>query len=124
MVESTATSEQYFDSLQKLATLQMGLVTLPVPTKLDAAKMLVQLMRAARADAIQPPHHGPMEDAQLAVVQCLPKVGKVKAKALLETFGSLKAISLATVKDLATVVGQSTATAIYAYFHEPFKQQK
>lgn len=44
LAESTAVSEQYVDRLQQLATLEMHLVTLPVPTKADAAKMLVQLV--------------------------------------------------------------------------------
>lgn len=48
LAECTGVSEQYMDSLQQLATLEMKLVTLPVPTKLDAAKMLVQLVRCER----------------------------------------------------------------------------
>ncbi|KAL5515698.1 hypothetical protein EMCRGX_G000902 [Ephydatia muelleri] len=125
LAESTAVSEQYVDSLQQLATLEMRLVTLPVTTKLDAAKILVHLMQTSHGEVIkQPSHRGPVEKALLEAVQCLPKTGTVKGKALLEKFGSLRAISLATVKELAAVVGQSSAVSIYAYFHEPFKQQK
>ena len=40
-------SEQYIGSLQQLATLEMNLVTLPVSTKADAARMLVQLVRGS-----------------------------------------------------------------------------
>ena len=93
LVERTAASDQYFYDLQKFAVLELGLSLLPVSKQSEAAGLLVQLVTFENRPSVnqfrlkrRPPS---IHASVLATVQLLPKLGEVKAKALLEQFHSL-----------------------------------
>ena len=50
----------------------------------------------------------------------IPGIGPAKRKLLLESFGTIKAVSEASVENLAQVKGisEKDAEAIYGFFHE------
>ncbi|WP_257282835.1 helix-hairpin-helix domain-containing protein [Endozoicomonas sp. SESOKO1] len=51
---------------------------------------------------------------KLNMLQCLPGVGSLKARALLQKFGSIEAVLLSTVEELAQTrgIGRKTAQGI------------
>ena len=44
IAEKTATSEQYFSSLQKFTVLEIGLVLMPITSQEEAADLLAQMV--------------------------------------------------------------------------------
>ncbi len=75
----------------------------------EAHRFAIGAHRARRKKAL---HASPLDE--------VPRIGPSRKRALLQHFGSAKAVSRAGIADLAAVVGISAqmAKAIYEYFHE------
>ena len=53
-----------------------------------------------------------------SALEGIPGVGEARQKALLKTFGTVKAIREASVEDLTAAVPQKAAQAVYDHFHK------
>ncbi|XP_063951008.1 Fanconi anemia core complex-associated protein 24-like [Lytechinus pictus] len=116
IAEKTPMTEQYFLDLQKFVVLELGMVLQPISSQTEAAGLLAQMVLEE-----QKPHANPfrlkrrpqsLDSSLLATVQLIPKLGSVKARALLHKFGSIKNIAQASQQDLAAIVGVSHAKHI------------
>ncbi|KAK7114208.1 Fanconi anemia core complex-associated protein 24-like [Littorina saxatilis] len=124
LVERTTASAQYFADLQRVCGLEMGLMVIPVTGQEQAAGILVQMVHAEgkqdnnmfRKPAKQAIN---LDDAILATLQTVPKLGDIKARQLLAKFRSLHGISSASQQDLAQVLGQACARNAWQFFHGP-----
>lgn len=121
--ERTATSSQYFSSLQKFCVMELGFSLVPVPSQREAGSFLAQMVHAEGHKETNPftkkKRPPPLDQALLATVKCTPKLGDVKARILLEKFGSLYAISKASYQQLTDVVGKAIAGHVKTFFGEP-----
>ncbi|MEM4336146.1 MAG: ERCC4 domain-containing protein [Candidatus Anstonellales archaeon] len=65
-----------------------------------------------------------LSEQQLALIESIPMIGRKKAEALLEHFGSIKKLSNASVKQLSEVegIGEKRAKIIFEIFSKKFKQ--
>ncbi|XP_045214189.1 Fanconi anemia core complex-associated protein 24-like [Mercenaria mercenaria] len=120
MAEKTASSSQYYQSLQKFVAMELGFIITPVPSQNEAAGLLAQMVHTENKLESNPfrkkrkPRN--LDECLLATVQCIPKLGGVKARKLLEQFQSLEAISAASVEELSGVVGKASAQNIRSFF--------
>ncbi|XP_076470300.1 Fanconi anemia core complex-associated protein 24-like [Babylonia areolata] len=121
LVERTAASEQYYENIQMVCGLEMGLAILPVTSPDHAASILVQMVAAEGKPDSNPfrrqPNSPNVDDAILTTLQTVPGLGSIKAKLLLQRFKSLHGISSATQQDLAQVVGTACAQDTWQFFH-------
>ncbi|XP_046544184.1 Fanconi anemia core complex-associated protein 24-like isoform X2 [Haliotis rubra] len=119
MAEKTATSGQYYQDLQKFVMLEIGFVLLPVNNQKEAAGLLAQMVDVESKPEANPffkkPRPVSVDVALLSSLQCIPRLGGVKAKQLLLHFGSLQAIARASLEDLSSIVGKASATNIKAF---------
>uniref|UniRef100_A0A5S6Q5H9 Fanconi anemia core complex-associated protein 24 pseudonuclease domain-containing protein n=1 Tax=Trichuris muris TaxID=70415 RepID=A0A5S6Q5H9_TRIMR len=100
-----------FLRLQKLATIDFGFNILIVTTVEQAAKFVHALATARRAEVVceaTTPTAGDL----IKPLQALPKMGPVRAKKLLQRFGSISAVCTASVEELAEVVGEKAAQEV------------
>ena len=67
--------------------------------------------RHTGAPRAHPIAHGPARSTQVLMLLAVRNVGPAKAAALLDHFGSIRALATATVEDLATVPGIGSRTA-------------
>ncbi|KAL5018023.1 hypothetical protein ScPMuIL_003745 [Solemya velum] len=86
----------------------------------EAAGILVQMVHAESKLETNPfcrsKKQPSLDVALLRTLQCVPKLGEVKARLLLEKFHSLSAISRATIEDLARVIGKANAQHVKNFF--------
>lgn len=54
-----------------------------------------------------------------SILEEIPNVGPVSRRKLIRQFGSVKATKEATESEIAQVIGESKAKAVYSYLHEP-----
>ncbi|KAI0228486.1 Fanconi anemia core complex-associated protein 24 [Lamellibrachia satsuma] len=125
LVEKTEVSRQYFWPVQKFVVLELGLTLLPVTSQKEAANMLAALVHAenhprnnafigtAKRKAVS------VDEAVLASIQCVPKLGEVKGRLLLEKFHSILGVVEASEQELAQVVGPATASHVKTFFCQP-----
>ncbi|MGB9719792.1 MAG: ERCC4 domain-containing protein [Candidatus Anstonellales archaeon] len=66
-----------------------------------------------------------LKEQQIMLVESLPTIGRKKAEALLEYFGSIKNIAKASVKQLNKVegIGEKRAKIIFEIFSKKFKKE-
>ncbi|KAL3877130.1 hypothetical protein ACJMK2_034883 [Sinanodonta woodiana] len=125
LAEKTPSSTQYFQSLQKFVTLELGFVLLAVPGQQDAAGLLAQIVHTENHQDVNPfckkRKASNLDQCLLTTVQSIPKLGEVKAKQLLEKFKSIQAICDASLEELSAVVGHATAAHIRSFFDSPLK---
>lgn len=116
IVEKTPMTAQHFLDLQKFVVLELGMVLLPVSSQTEAAGLLAQMVleeQKPQANPFRIRRRPQSVDASLlATMQLVPKLGSVKAKALLRRFGSLKKICQASHEELSSVVGVAHAKYI------------
>ncbi|XP_071480485.1 Fanconi anemia core complex-associated protein 24-like [Diadema antillarum] len=113
VVEKTPMTDQYYLDLQKFVVLELGMVILPISNQTEAAGLLARMVLDE-----QKPHPNPflrrrkpqsIDSSLLVTMQTIPKLGAVKAKRLLQKFGSIKNITEASVEELASVIGTANA---------------
>ncbi|CAN8001832.1 unnamed protein product [Ixodes pacificus] len=120
IAQRTGAVQSQYKSLQRFAVLDIGIPTLPFENLEEAAQLLAQ-MEVVESKEKQhlfllkrraPP-------ASAAVLGCLLKVpglGEVRAKALVDKWHSLKAISQCSMDDLAQVIGSAPAKCVVKFF--------
>ncbi|XP_060067536.1 Fanconi anemia core complex-associated protein 24-like [Ylistrum balloti] len=123
MAERTSTSQQYYSPLQNFCMLELGFSLLPVPSQREAASLLIQMVHNEGKSAELNPFckkkkNVHLDPAILTTLQCVPKLGEVKAKLLLQTFKNIQNISVASVEELAAVVGKASAAQVKTFFSE------
>ncbi|OWF39382.1 Fanconi anemia-associated protein of 24 kDa [Mizuhopecten yessoensis] len=123
MAERTTTSQQYYSPLQNFCMLELGFSLLPVPSQREAASLLIQMVHCEGKPADMNPFckkkkNVPLDPAILTTLQCVPKLGEVKAKLLLQTFKNIQSISAASVEELTAVIGKANAAQVKTFFSE------
>ncbi|XP_033102148.1 Fanconi anemia core complex-associated protein 24-like isoform X1 [Anneissia japonica] len=131
LAEKTDMSQQYCQSLQRFVVLELGLVLLFVTSPTEAADLLIEMWwirnRMGQVLEESKPFSNPfrikrkiqpIDGSVLSATKLIPRLGSVKAKALLIKFGSIKELSKASTQDIAEVVGQSTAMHIYEFLNK------
>uniref|UniRef100_X2A7L9 Fanconi anemia core complex-associated protein 24 pseudonuclease domain-containing protein n=1 Tax=Capitella teleta TaxID=283909 RepID=X2A7L9_CAPTE len=122
IVERTSVTEQYFSKLQQLTVLELGMVLLPVGNQAEAANILIGMVHVENK-----PHDNQLrlkvknvsiETSVLNTVKTIPCLGDVNARALLECFGSILKIALASEQDLAVVIGRAKAAQVRSFFSQ------
>ncbi|XP_060591513.1 Fanconi anemia core complex-associated protein 24-like [Ruditapes philippinarum] len=120
LAEKTGSSSQYYQSLQKFVVMELGFIITPVPTQTEAAGLIAQMVHTENKLESNPfckkRKHKNLDECLLGTVQCIPKLGGVKARKLLEAFKSLEAINAASVDELTGIVGKSSAQNIRNFF--------
>ncbi|XP_071785611.1 Fanconi anemia core complex-associated protein 24-like [Asterias amurensis] len=120
IAELTPVSNQYYCELQKFVILELGLRLLFVSSQTEAANLLIQMVNEEHKPHANPflvkRRKQPIDAVVLTLVQLIPNVGPVKAKHLLQKFGSIRGISNASEEAIAEVVGKSKASHIRSFF--------
>lgn len=122
VAQKTPHTQEPFSDLQKFVCMELDLAIVPVKTISEAAQLLAQMVRCEAKVNINPfcmkPKTVNSADAGiLATATAVPGLGEKRARQLLEHFGSLHKIANATQENLASVVGNSTASSVYDFFH-------
>ena len=118
-----------FLSLQVFCTIDLGLALIPISDNLDKhlPQLLAQLITSRRKKKNNPyklgqtrstgssSRKGPLGPI-VTTLLTIPGLNEKKAKDLVANFGSVQAVAKADVRDLTSVVGQSTATSIHSFF--------
>ena len=79
--------------------------------------MVGQIQEETHRFAITYHHESHSRSVRRSALDEIPGVGEVRRRALLKHFKSVKAIGMATVEELTTVVPRSAAEAVYRHFH-------
>ncbi|XP_042860487.1 Fanconi anemia core complex-associated protein 24-like [Penaeus japonicus] len=122
VAQKTAHTEEQFSNLQKFVCVELDLAIVPVRTISEAAQLLAQMVTCeAKVNAnpfcMKPKTVNSSDAGILATTTAVPGLGEKRARQLLEHFGSLYKIANATQENLASVVGNSTASSVYDFFH-------
>lgn len=128
-------SQALTDSRMRREAIQGALITLslflglPLLRAIDPEESAGVILLAARQGRAQSsgalPRHGQRPRAkprvQSHILQGLPGIGPMRAKRLIERFGSIEAVIAAPARDLAAVpgIGKATAEAIRWAIEEP-----
>lgn len=119
LLEQTPSSSQYLVEVQEQLTIELGLTCIPVKSPACAAKIIKTMSTSGDPQEnqfLQRGGHGTVDPHLLQAVHHLPNIGKVKATALLEKFGSIQAIANASIEELAEVTNRSHAQQLYNFF--------
>ncbi|XP_065913948.1 Fanconi anemia core complex-associated protein 24-like [Dysidea avara] len=119
LLEQTPTSGQYMVEVQERLVIELGLTCVPVRSPAHAAKMITTMSTSGDPQQNQFLHKGgggALDSSLLQAIIHLPNTGKVKATALLEKFGSIQAISNASIQELAEATNHSHAVTLYNFF--------
>lgn len=123
VAERTYLSLQQFSSLQQFAVLELELDLIPV-TENGLHSLLVQMVSAENKISKNPfLHPSKIQDEELSAhvsiaLKNIPKIGEKKIMMLMERFGSLHNIAIATVEDLSSLLGASLAQIVWDYFNK------
>lgn len=112
----TTMTTQYFPQFQKMVVIDCGMDIFPVMNQKEASDLIIRMMH----QDIQTPSRNPFKSrgnnqyasvdaAILQTVNLFPKIGGCKAKALLEKFKNIRAITEASTVQLSSVIGLSSA---------------
>lgn len=124
LVECGGVEAEGFPNLQEVASVELGLETIPVSSPDHAAKYLTQMVHQiftvhfhttslivkVNTACESPPGSGggppaPVDQALWQTVQCLPRTGPVKARQLLDHFHSqFTAITHSTTSTMSTLL--------------------
>ena len=119
LAEKTSASSQYYQDFQKFVCMELGFMITPVPSQIEAAGILAQIVQNENRQESNPftkkKRNENLDQAMLLTLQSVPKLGNVKAKLLLEHFCSLQAIGAASLDDLAKIVGKASAQTIKSF---------
>ncbi|XP_034033194.1 Fanconi anemia core complex-associated protein 24 [Thalassophryne amazonica] len=121
LVENTRLSEQYFGAVQRFVVFDLGLMLLPVSGQAEASQLIAQIVQSeSRENPFKRRTSSQLVDPLvLALVQQIPGVGQVKARALLQHFTSIHQLCNATPVELEPVVGPAAAQHVHSFFHKP-----
>ncbi|XP_013787783.1 Fanconi anemia core complex-associated protein 24-like isoform X2 [Limulus polyphemus] len=90
IVEKTPYTTQQFYSLQKFTVLELGLTLIPIANSSEAGQLLIQMVHAENRESCNPfrlkRQIPPMEVLLVRTLTCIPSLGDVKARALLQKF--------------------------------------
>lgn len=112
--DKTTMTEHLFNDFQKFIVIECGSTVFPLASQQEAGDILVKMVRQetrtpknpfkSRAVAL------PTQDSLIiSCIKSFPNVGETKAKHLLNKFQSIRAITEASVSELAAVIGLSAA---------------
>ncbi|KRZ30212.1 Fanconi anemia-associated protein of 24 kDa [Trichinella pseudospiralis] len=105
-----------FQLIQKLCSVDMDIKVFPISHAEDVVNLIVEL--CIHGDEKFTAYHQniPSQSEIIKAVTRLPKVGKVKALALMERFGSIARLSNASVAEIAEIIGHSSAKKLKKFF--------
>ena len=119
LAEKTSSSSQYYQGFQKFVSMELGFMITPVPSQNEAAGVLAQIVQNENRQESNPfikkRRNENLDQAMLLTLQSVPKLGNVKAKLLLDHFCTLQAIAMASLQDLAQVVGKASAQTVKSF---------
>ena len=119
VAEKTVSNSQYYQNFQKFVVMELGFQITPVPSQKEAGGILNQIVQNEGRQENNPfnkkKKNENLDNALLETLLCVPKLGRVKAKQLLDRFCSLQAISTASLQDLAQVVGKASAQNVKSF---------
>ena len=111
-----------WSELQLEAALELQLSVLPVSSLSQLPQLLAELAAAAERGAPQPLSGRPADEPPVAqqvaaALTAVPGLGAKKADALLARFGSLAALSGASVAELTPLLGAALAQTVHQFFN-------
>jgi len=120
---NTSSLKQHKD-VQTVATLKKDLNVIPVANMQEIPALLKDLAYAQshpQNNHFSSTKEAPLDLAskQLHLMTLIPNVGRTKAQALVENFGTLKRISYANLEEMTAVVGFACASSVHNFFHKP-----
>ena len=119
IAEKTAANSQYYQNFQKFVLMELGFQIAQVPSQKEAGGILNQIVqtegRQENNQFNRKRKNENLDSASLETLQCVPKLGRVKAKQLLDHFCTLQAIAAASLQDLAQVVGKASAQNVKSF---------
>ncbi|XP_062573291.1 Fanconi anemia core complex-associated protein 24-like [Saccostrea cucullata] len=121
LAEKTPTSGQYYPEVQKFCLMDLGFSVIPVPTQKEAASILSQMVVSESHTNTNPFLRRkiyPLDEALLATVKCIPGLGGVKARALLEGLGSIENICSASDQELSVIIGKAGAENVKKFLNK------
>ncbi|KAK7067532.1 hypothetical protein SK128_026324 [Halocaridina rubra] len=121
IVQITSLTSNLYGPLQKFVVLELGLSLMSVSTTDEAAQLLAQMVTCEAKINSNPfrmkTKPKSPDAALLAATTMIPSLGKKRALQLLKQFGSLKSLSNASQESIAEIVGHSSASVVYNFFH-------
>ncbi|KAK8785706.1 hypothetical protein V5799_007928 [Amblyomma americanum] len=121
IAEQAAALQEQYNNMQQFAVMELGIPLIAVHNQTEAAQLLAQ-MEAVESGEKQNPflvqrRVAPMGSSVTTCLLRVPGLGEVKARALLQKYPSLRALSLCTVDDLTKVVGPASAASVHRFFN-------
>uniref|UniRef100_A0A023GGJ3 Putative structure-specific endonuclease ercc1-xpf ercc1 component n=1 Tax=Amblyomma triste TaxID=251400 RepID=A0A023GGJ3_AMBTT len=121
IAEQAAALQEQYNNLQQFAVMELGIPLLAVHNQTEAAQLLAQMEAVESGEKENPflvqRRVAPMGSAVTACLLRVPGLGEVKARALLQKYRSIRAISLSSIDDLTKVVGPASAASIHRFFN-------
>ena len=125
IVDKNDITNDYFESLQEFVVLECNMSIYPTNNINQVVNFLDQIVKTACKQNSQNSFISTKQRlsctdiAILSAVQKFPQVGSMKAKLLLEKFGSIEGIINASIKDLSKIVGDNAALKIHSFLTKP-----
>ena len=122
VLERTPVTAASWSELQLEAALELQLAVLPVSALSELPQLLAEIAAAAERGAPQPlagrpPDEPPVPHQVTAALTAVPGLGAKKVDALLAKFGSLAALSGASVPQLTPLLGSALAQSVHQFFN-------
>ena len=122
VLERTPVTAASWSELQLEAALELQLAVLPVSALSELPQLLAEIAAAAERGAPQPlagrpPDEPPVPHQVTAALTAVPGLGAKKVDALLAKFGSLAALSGASVPQLTPLLGPALAQSVHQFFN-------
>eukprot|EP00105_Crassostrea_gigas_P008796 XP_011423488.1 PREDICTED: Fanconi anemia core complex-associated protein 24 [Crassostrea gigas] len=121
LAEKTPTSSQYYPEVQKFCIMDLGFNIIPVPGQNEAASLLAQMVVSEshmNANPFLKKRTYRVDEALLTTIRSIPGLGGVKARTLLEHFGSIENICRASNQELSMVIGKAGAVNVLKFFEK------
>ncbi|XP_039255787.1 Fanconi anemia core complex-associated protein 24-like [Styela clava] len=123
LFSKTAMTQQYFAQFQKMVVIDCGMEIFPLMNHREAGDLIIRMIHQDIRTPSRNPfksrgivQSSPIDSAILQLVILFPKIGETKAKALLEKFKNINAITKASTEELSSVVGSSSAQHLRKFF--------
>ncbi|XP_048764115.1 Fanconi anemia core complex-associated protein 24-like [Ostrea edulis] len=119
LAEKTSTSGQYYPEVQKFCLMDLGFTIIPVPGQNEAASILAQMVVSENQMTANPFLRKKIchvDEALLVTIKSIPGLGGIKARALLEKFGSIENLCRASSQELSVVIGKVGAEHVKNFF--------
>ncbi|KHJ48248.1 hypothetical protein D918_01516 [Trichuris suis] len=112
IVRRIANDTKNFIRLQQLATINFGFKTVIVTQVDQAARFVLTLAWAKHASVACEPTSVHTNEDLMKPLEKIPQLGPVRAKKLLQRFGTVGRVCTASVEELAEVVGMKVAEEV------------